>query len=75
MQKDGYSFIGKCNISHTALLAIPSPLSGHNSVSYAFAIVVANFKYEHNDFCDQLGRKLLPEFYNNDYRTIYCYEK
>jgi hypothetical protein len=32
-------------------------------------------EYEHNDFCDQLGRKLLPEFYNNDYRTIYCYEK
>ena len=32
-------------------------------------------EYEHDDFCDQLGRMLLPDFYNNDYRTIYCYEK
>ena len=32
-------------------------------------------EYEHDDFCDQLGRMLLPEFYNNDYRTIYFYEK
>ena len=32
-------------------------------------------EYEYDDFCDQLGRMLLPEFYNNDYRAIYCYEK
>ena len=32
-------------------------------------------KYEHDDFCDQLGRSLLPEFYNDEYRAIYCYEK
>jgi hypothetical protein len=32
-------------------------------------------EYEYDDFCDQLGRMLLPDFYNNNYRTIYFYEK
>tara|TARA_Y100000996_G_scaffold376550_1_gene328007 strand:- start:454 stop:1089 length:636 start_codon:yes stop_codon:yes gene_type:complete len=32
-------------------------------------------KYTYNSSLDKEGRILLPEFYNDEYRAIYCYEK
>tara|TARA_B100000282_G_scaffold285488_1_gene251076 strand:- start:117 stop:761 length:645 start_codon:yes stop_codon:yes gene_type:complete len=31
--------------------------------------------YEYDDFLERTGQLLLPEFYNDNYRVIYCYEK